>query len=158
MILTTLNEKIKGEAKLGDLNAAVQKLLEEVNRRDDEQRLRTAANQRRADFLRLRDEANRHDTRFSSLDLPGDMDATRRAAHAALSLFAVSGRDDSWALAPLPDCLSPREQDEICEGCYELLLTLAEVEPTPEAGLRRLEEAGQFARPPRRTTCGRRHA
>src|SRR5262249_11329595 len=54
--------------------------------------------------------------------------------------------------------LSTREQAEVRDGCYGLLLILAAAEPIPEDGLRRLDEAAQL-RPAtmayqlRRATC-----
>ena len=49
----------------------------------------------------------------------------------------------------MPANLTVREQGEVHDGCYELLLTLAEAEPTPEAGLRRLDEAARMRSPTR---------
>ena len=92
------------------------------------------------------------------MNLPGNQAATRRLAEAALKLYAASGSGDSWALAPLPASLTAREQGEIAEGCYELLLILADAESTPEEGLRRLDQAARL-RPPtvayhlRRAAC-----
>ncbi|MFI5454652.1 MAG: protein kinase [Isosphaerales bacterium] len=156
--LATLKDKIKAEAKLEDLNVAVQLLLDEVKQRQAEQRSRESDELRYADFLRLRNEALRHDTQFTGLDLPSNQDATRRAARAALNLYAAPGSGDSWTLGPLPTSLSPPKLAEIAEGCYNLLLIAAEAEPTPEQGLRRLDEAARL-RPPttayhlRRAAC-----
>jgi tetratricopeptide (TPR) repeat protein len=91
-------------------------------------------------FQELLSEALFHDTQFTGLDLPTNQGATRRAGSAALSLYAAPGPLESWALAPLPASLSVREQDEVAEGCYDLLLILADAEVTPEAGLRRLDQ------------------
>jgi len=139
--LTTLHEKIKGEPKLGDLKVAVQELLDEVKTRQAEQLSRESDQLRYAKFLRLWNEALFHDTQFTGLDLSSNQEATRLAAGDALGLYAVAGSGDSWAQAPLPSSLSDRERVEIAEGCYTLLLVMAEAEPTPEAGLRRLDQA-----------------
>jgi tetratricopeptide (TPR) repeat protein len=142
--LKTMKEKIESEAKLADLNLAVDGLLEEVKKRQAEQLSRVSDRARYVDFQRLRNEANFHDTRFSGLDLPSNRDATATKARAALGLFAASGSGDSWALAPLPASLSVLEQAEVADGCYELLLTLAEAEPTAAMGLRWLDQASRL--------------
>ena len=113
--------------------------------------------QRYVDFLRLWNEALFHDTQFTGLDLASNQEATRRSAQDALGLYAVAGSGGTWALAPLPPSLSVREQGDVAEGCYELLLTLAEAEPTPAAGLRRLDQAARL-RPPTRAYHLRRAA
>ena len=41
-------------------------------------------------------------------------------------MFADPGADDTWTFLPLPRPFSPQEQAEIGDGCYELLLVLAE--------------------------------
>ncbi len=117
-------------------------------------------------FPKLLSEALFQDTQFTGLDLPSNQEATRRAARAALSLFAApdsgAGRGSPdpahWALRSLPPSFSDAEQAEVAEGCYELLLVLAEVEITPDQGMRRLDEAARL-RPPtkayhlRRAAC-----
>ena len=78
------------------------------------------------------------------MDVPPNHDATRTAARAALDLFAAPGSGQSWALdAPSPS-LTRFEQTEVADGCYWLLLILAEAAPTPEEGLRRLDEAARL--------------
>ena len=147
--LTTLREKIKGEAKLRDLNVAVQALLDEVKQRQAEQLSRESDRARYAKFGGLRIQALFHDTQFTGMDLPSNQEATRSAALAALGLYAISGSGDSWALGSLPSSLSASERAEIADGCYTLLLVMAEAEPTPGAGLHRLDQAARM-RPPTR--------
>ena len=155
--LTQLQERIKREPKMVDLKVAVRTLLAKVKERQSEQSSREKDRARYANFVRLRTEALFHDTQFTGLNLSGNQEATRRAAQAALGLFAVKGSGDSWALAPLPTILSDRQRGEVEEGSYELLLTLAEAEPTPAAGLRRLDHAAHL-RPPTRAYHLRRAA
>ena len=50
-------------------------------------------------------------------------------------------------MGPLPASLEQREQEEIKEGCYELLLILAEAVDQPDQGLRLLDQAAEL-RPP----------
>ncbi len=101
-------------------------------------------------FRQLLNEAMFHETRFTGLDLPGDETEARRAATAALGLYASSASDDSWTLGPLPTSLSTREQAEIVEGCYLLLMVLSGTEPNPRQGLRRLDEASRLHPAPTR--------
>ena len=82
---------------------------------------------------------------------------TRSKAQAALELYAAAGSGDSWVQAPLPSSLSDRDRAEIADGCYTLLLVMAAAEPTPEAGMRRLDQAAR-SRPPTRAYHLRRAA
>jgi eukaryotic-like serine/threonine-protein kinase len=147
--LLLLQGKIGGEPdrNLRGLNRMAGSLLEQIKEREDQQRAKAADRTRYVDFLRLSNEARFPDTQITGRDLLSNLDATRVSARLALAQFAASGSGDSWALAPLPPSLSAREQGEVAEGCYELLLTLAEAEPTPAAGLHRLDQAGRL-RPP----------
>ena len=135
--LSQLQGKIGGESdpNLRGLNALAGSLLEQIKDREDERHLHAADRARFVDFLRLRNEALFHDTQLTGLDFRGNQESTRRTARAALALFTSSGSDDSWALAPLPASLNVREHGEVAEGCYELLLTLADEEPArPRSG------------------------
>jgi serine/threonine protein kinase/Tfp pilus assembly protein PilF len=164
--LATLRERIRAEpVRLHELASQLEATLKSVEDRlgrlQDEE-----ANQARFQVVRrrfqefhdLHSKALFHDTQFRGLDLPSNREATRRAAGTALGLYAAPGSGDSWAPAPLPAGLSDREQGEVAEGCYELLLILADAERTPDAGLRRLEQAARL-RPPtaayhlRRAAC-----
>ena len=89
-------------------------------------------------------QAHFHDIQLNGLDLASNQDFTRRAARAALALYAAPGSGDSWALDAPSASLSAPEQAEVADGCYGLLLSLAEAEPTPEEGLRRLDEAARL--------------
>src|SRR5262249_51507788 len=112
-------------------------------------------------FVRHRDDALFHDTRFTGLDLSTNVETTRQAALAALRLFAAPGPDGgsdpaAFTLAPLPDALSRAQREEIITGCYELLLILADplIEPLPapdaqHQALRILDQAARL-RPPTR--------
>ena len=91
-----------------------------------------------------------HDTQFAGLDLPSNPEATRRAAEAALDLYAAPGSGDSWALGNLAARACPAaSRPRSTEGCYELLLILAEAEPTPEAGPAPAGPGGPLAPPHR---------
>ena len=141
--LTALGENIRKEPGLSDLMMDVETAMKQVEQRQSEQDSRESNHKRYAEFLRLRDESLIHDTRYTGLDLPGNQQATRGEALAALALFADPGSGDSWKLASIPTSLS-KERATIVEVCYELLLILAESETTPEQGLRRLDQAARF--------------
>ena len=85
-------------------------------------------------FLDRRKEALFRDTQFTGLMLPTNLDLTRKAAEEALGVFAQRGRQDDWTLGDLPASLSSEQQAEVGEGCYELLLVLAEAVATQDAG------------------------
>ncbi len=156
--LTALKAEIKSEAGLGDLNVDVDDLMREVKRRQSEEIARKTEQGRYDEFLRLRNDAFLKESQFTGLGLASDRGATRAAAEAALVVFAAPGSNDSWTLAPIPPILAVEEQVAIKDGCYELLLLLAGVEPTPGGGIRRLDQAARL-RPPtpayhfRRATC-----
>jgi tetratricopeptide (TPR) repeat protein len=110
-------------------------------------------------FQRFRDlstDALFHDTQFTGLDLPSNQAATRHAVQAVLNVYAAPNSDTGrespdpahWALGSLSST-SPADRAEIAKGCYELLLVLAEAEPTPQAGLRRLDQAARLHPPTR---------
>jgi eukaryotic-like serine/threonine-protein kinase len=66
-----------------------------------------------------------------------------------VAVFARPGSSDRWEPGALPAGLEEREQEEIKEGCYELLLILADGVEQPEEGLRLLDRAAEL-RPPTR--------
>ncbi len=78
---------------------------------------------------------------ISEGDVGGDPVAARREAVEALAIYGKSGPGDAWTIASIPEVLSSEEKNEVVEGCYELLLVLSKIEPTPESGLRRLAQA-----------------
>jgi len=157
LILTALQEKFAGERALRDLAERTDSLFGQIKERLAEERAHDAVRARYEEFRRRRYEALRRDTQFTGLDLPSNRHATRRAARAALDVFAAPGSGDSWEIAPLPTSLHVRERTEIADGCYELLLILADAEPTSDQGLRRLDQAARL-RPPTKAYHLRRDA
>jgi tetratricopeptide (TPR) repeat protein/tRNA A-37 threonylcarbamoyl transferase component Bud32 len=150
-ILGQLVTDLKDEPRLDEIRKRAQRMLDlsEQKRLDaDEQR---RAQERLRDFIEHRNEAFFHETRFTGLDLPSDVQATRAAARAALAVFAQPGPGDSWTFTPLPRALSRQEQAEVRDGCYQLILVLAEAvaevlpgeDPVVQAdrGLRLLDQA-----------------
>jgi eukaryotic-like serine/threonine-protein kinase len=71
------------------------------------------------------------DTQFTGLMLPTNLDLARKAAEEALGVFAHRGQGDDWALGDL-SALSGEERAQVVEGCYELLLVLAEAVATQD--------------------------
>ena len=109
-------------------------------------------------FRDLWNQASVYDIQLNGLDLATNQTSALRVARAALALFAAPNSGDAWALAALPESLTQAEQAEVAEGCYGLLLSLAEAEPTPAEGLRRLDEAARLRQAPRLGICGGRFA
>ena len=149
--LGTFAKSIGHAPMLGDLRARVDKALGRVDAKLDEQVAREsrlageqAERERLRRFRDLRDQRKYHDIQLNGLDLTTNQASARRVARAALALFAASGSSDSWALAGLTASLTQGEQAEVVEGCYGLLLSLAEAEPTPADGLLRLDEAARL--------------
>ena len=94
-----------------------------------------------------------HDSRFSGLNLAVTQADTRREALAGLAVFADPNVKASWALGLLPASYSQSEQEQIREGCYELLFTLAGVVDRPDESLAFLEQAARLRVPQRPTIC-----
>jgi eukaryotic-like serine/threonine-protein kinase len=148
-ILTGIEEAIRDKAGFDDQRKRVDEMLAQC-RRGRAIDAATSEDQRRLIAFRLhRKDALFHEAHFTGLDLAGDLEAVRRSTRAALAVFARPGSPDSWALQPLPASLEPRQQEEIKEGCYELLLILAEAIEQPDEGLRLLDQAAEL-RPPTR--------
>jgi eukaryotic-like serine/threonine-protein kinase len=168
LILTNLKTILEREPRLTALLRRVEGLLAQAEDglRSDEA-LRQDRERYRL-FLQRCDQAFFHDTQFTGLDLPVNLQATRDAARAALGVFAVLGPGESWTLPAPPNSLSAPEQAQIAEGCYELLLVLAEAiaQPRPgedpkhqaERGLRLLDQAARWRPEPTRAYHLRRAA
>ncbi len=144
------------EPQLVDLHQQAEALLAQAARGQDEQQGRDADRQARdadqeryREFVRLRDEALIHDTPFPGMDALTSLKETRRAARAALAVFAAQGSGDSGMPATLPASLSQPQCDEIRDGSYVLLLVLAEAAEQPDQGLHFLDQAAQRHPPTR---------
>ncbi|MBV8314537.1 MAG: tetratricopeptide repeat protein, partial [Planctomycetaceae bacterium] len=144
LILSKLLTKIEAEPRLTDLRARAAETLDQINRGLADQQAREADRARYRQFLQRRNEALLQETRFTGLDLPGSLEATRKAAQAALEVFAQAGPDGAWTPRPLPPSLTPQERAEVTEGCHVLLLILAEAMPQADQGLKALDEAVQW--------------
>ena len=141
LILSKLLTKIEAEPRLADLRARATDTLDQLNRGLADQQAWEADRTRYRQFLQRRNEALFHETRFTGLDLPGSLEATRKSAQAALEMFAEPRPDCAWIPRPLPPSLTPQEQAEVTEGCHVLLLILAEAMPQADQGLKALDEA-----------------
>ena len=133
--------------KLRDLDDKARGLLSEIEHRLGERRSREVDHSRLSEFLGRQNEALFHDTQFTGRDLASNQQAIRAAARAALAVFAAPGSGDSWALGPIPATLTEQDQSAVKEGCYGLLLLLAEAAGQPAEGLRILEQAARLCPP-----------
>src|SRR5262249_56451758 len=88
-----------------------------------------AADRRLAEFQAHRDGALFHGTLFTNLTLAENLQATRAAARAGLALFGLPGGGGASQPSPAP------LDTETAEGCYELLLLLADAVAEPLPGL-----------------------
>ena len=155
----TCSPSLKAEPRLADIRGRAERLLEQAERGLQDEADQRRDRERQRHFVERRNEAFFHETRFTGLDLPADVQATRAAARAALAVFADPGPDDAWTLRAAAARRSRRqEQAEIGEGCYELLLVLAEAvaqalpgeDPVLQAdrGLRILDQAARLRSQP----------
>ena len=141
LALSKLLTKIEAEPRLADLRARAADTLDQINRGLADQQAWEADRARYRQFLLRRNEALFHETQFTGLDLPSNRELTRKSARDALAVFAAAGPDGTWAPRPLPPVLTPPERAEVEEGCYVLLLILAEAMPQAEHGLKVLDQA-----------------
>ena len=130
-ILSHVLDASRNEPQLDDLRARSAVLLEQARHGLADQETREKDRARYVRFCQLRDEALFRDTDFTGLDLPGDLEATRRTARDALSVFVNREYGGGWTPAPIPASFSSQEQAEVFEGCYELLLIWAEAVARP---------------------------
>jgi tetratricopeptide (TPR) repeat protein len=125
-------------------------LLEQAERVREEQVEESKHRSRLQRFLELHTKALLNETQFTGLDDARSAEVTRSSALEALALFAAPDPSDLWTLAELPTTFSDDERNEIREGCYELLLILAEATVNdPGQGLRYLQQAARLD--PKRT-------
>jgi serine/threonine protein kinase/Tfp pilus assembly protein PilF len=141
VVLTGLMTEIRDEPQLIYQHGRAADLLRQAKRGREEQDAEGEAHRRRQRFLQLHKEALFHETQFTGLDLSRSAEVTRSSAREALALFAGGGAGELGTLAALPTSFSERERAEIAEGCYELLLILAEATDPPDQGLRFLDQA-----------------
>ena len=139
--LLGLLPKIEGEPRLQDLYARAGSLLTQIDSRIDDDRQREQDGKSYQQFLRKRNETQFHETQFTGLDVAASRKLIQQSARDALAVFTAPGSGETWSLGPLPRILSQRKQDEVREGCYELLLILADSVDQPDQGLRFLDSA-----------------
>jgi tetratricopeptide (TPR) repeat protein len=135
---------IDSEPELADLSDRAAHALTDVRARLDAQSGRLRAREKYERFLRWRDDALFHAMSFPGQDGVADLRACRGAVDRALTEFDWTAEGASTLVLD-PTIFSPSEQAEVREGCYELLLVLAEIidrdNGTPPA--RRAERALQ---------------
>jgi tetratricopeptide (TPR) repeat protein len=133
-IVGKLVGEIEHETKLADLHAQALVLLGQLDRAVSRAAAIEVGRVRRQAFDDASFAAHFYGTRFIGLDPAASVQATRAAARAALAAFATEGPADSWTLPPASDMLKPEDRPGIAEGCYEMLLVLAEAEAEPLPG------------------------
>jgi tetratricopeptide (TPR) repeat protein len=116
------SQRERTELMLADVAKA---LAAEQARLADEQ-AKAEVQKRYRRFLDHRKEALFRDTQFTGVTLPANLELTRKAAEAALGVFGERRSGDDWQLGDLPAALSKEEESDVRDGCYELLLVLAE--------------------------------
>jgi tetratricopeptide (TPR) repeat protein/tRNA A-37 threonylcarbamoyl transferase component Bud32 len=144
--LNVLREKIWEEPRLARLQDDTRRLLHQIEQGELAQREKEEAHDRYMQFLQLRDEALFLDTNFMSYAPAEQLQATRKAARAALNLYASAGQEETWRPCSLPISLSKTEQSDVKESCYEVLLVLAEAVSQSLAGENRANQTQQALR------------
>jgi eukaryotic-like serine/threonine-protein kinase len=145
--LRELRSKIESDAKQREAYDRAGVELAQIERRLADQNRREADLARFLEFARKTNEAFSHDTQFTGLDVSSSHEATRRAARAGLAVFASGASPDSLALETLPASFTEDQRDQVREGCYELLLVLAEASDRPTESLHLLDQAAQLRAP-----------
>ncbi len=130
-LVTTLESK----PELSDQRLRAANMLEQARRRRDEHDAVETSRDRFREFLTRRNDALFHDAELTGLALFDNVALVRKAAAAALEVFAADGRaGERWQLATLPASLTAPERDEVVLGCYEMLLVLSEAVSQPLPG------------------------
>jgi len=141
-VLTARKGILERENQRGlvSLYEQTRQMLAEVEMAQEADRARLAQQQAKDEvqkryrlFLDRRKEALFRDTQFGGEMLPTNFDLTRKSAEAALGIFAHRQHEDDWALGDLPAALAGEQQTEVKEGCYELLLVLADAVATQDS-------------------------
>ena len=143
-ILRSVEGRLREETSFDDLSARAREMITQCNTDRAIEEARIEGEARHNKFERLWKDAVFQETNFTGLDLPSDKAALRKSTRAALAVFGRRSSEDRWALGTLPASLEQREREEIKEGCYELLLILAEAVEQPEAGLQLLDQAAEL--------------
>ncbi len=141
--LATLTEQT------GQMLAEVDSSLKSAAALAAEEKAKTEVQDRFDRFLDQRREALYRDTDFTGLLPATNLELTRKTAEGALSVFAQRNSQDNWKLGDLPAFLSSEQQAEVRDGCYELLMVLADVAAREhpvqvDRGLRVLESAARL--------------
>ena len=124
--LGTVLTELGMDPRYADIKGRARRMFDQADRELQDEADQDRHRKQQFLFVERRNEAFFCETRFTGVDLPQDVPRTRAAARAALAVFAGSGTDDAWTFGPLPRTFSHREQAEIGDGCYELLLVLAD--------------------------------
>jgi serine/threonine protein kinase/tetratricopeptide (TPR) repeat protein len=166
--LSSLEKRIGNDRRLADLHVQARELLDSMRLRQALEQRRVAARERYDEFLRRREDAFFQDAELTSLNPSDDLAAIRGSALAALRLYdARAGGALGSSLAPLTD-LTAEERNDVRQGCYEMLMVLAEAvaRPVPgesperqaREGLKILERAAELLKQPTHALHTRRAA
>ncbi|MGO9924330.1 MAG: protein kinase domain-containing protein [Isosphaeraceae bacterium] len=148
-VLISIRTDIRGERELTDLATRAGTLVAQAQQGGAAQKTKSHDQERLGTFRQRRQDALFHETHFPGLGLPYEQETVKSSARAVLAVFAPEGDGEAREFGPLPESLAPREHDEIKEGCVEMLLILADAEPSPERGLELLDQAGRLGPPTR---------
>jgi serine/threonine protein kinase/Tfp pilus assembly protein PilF len=145
--LTSVQSRLEAEPKLreklSDLYDNAGSLLAQVERRVLDDQARNRERNLYEEFLRQWDETLFLEAQFTGVDLPTSRKQTEQSARAALAAFGKEAPSETWAIGSLPESLTSTEREVVRDGCYELLLVLAEAVDPPAEGLRLLEAAAR---------------
>jgi tetratricopeptide (TPR) repeat protein len=112
------------ETALVDLQAPINRLLEKTDRGLEVEFARRQAVNKYRTFMDLRENALFAGTLFTGANLPANANTIRQTVQEALQLFGVAAVTVNGPV--FEPALTAQEKKEITEGCYELLLILAE--------------------------------
>ena len=105
--LSNVLTRLKNEPRLKARGDRAADLLARADRGGGRRRWRAKADRERLrEFLRLRDEALFHETQFTGLDLPANLDLTRRSRRRGAGRLRRAESTRGWSLAALPASLT----------------------------------------------------
>jgi tetratricopeptide (TPR) repeat protein/tRNA A-37 threonylcarbamoyl transferase component Bud32 len=132
--LSKLVADLKPESRLADIRGRAERMLEQAERGVRDMAEGRQDRERQQRFYQGRNAAFVQETRYTGIDLPSDVPATRAAARAALAIVAEPGSGERWSFGPPPRTLTPPEQEEIVASCHALMLVLAEAVAEAQPG------------------------
>jgi tetratricopeptide (TPR) repeat protein len=122
--LSSAHRLAAGQPLVMDLQGTIEQLLQQTDRRLDQEQIRQNAEQKYRVFMELREQALFEEMPVAGAALSTNTKAIRETIEKALCLFGVAPDNDPGLI--IDESFNADQRRQVQEGCYELLLILAE--------------------------------